>query len=134
MSSVSLFARAYLALSALVFVLIGLNTFHDPIAAVAGLELRPGSISALNEVRANYGGLQITIGLVLLAGVFSAAWMRPALWVSAAVTGGLVAGRIVSVALDGLPNTVVVGFGVLEFVAALAAVVLLSRLERQGQA
>jgi hypothetical protein len=40
----------------------------------------------------------------------------------------------VSVALDGLPNTVVVGFGVLEFVAALAAVVLLWRLERQGQA
>jgi hypothetical protein len=123
--------RIYLALSALAFVLIGLNTFHDPVAAMAGLELQPSSVSAFNEVRANYGGLQVTIGLVLLAGVLSAAWLRPALWVSAAVTGGLVAGRLVSIALDGLPNSVVVGFFVLEIVATLAAFALLWRLPKE---
>jgi hypothetical protein len=118
----------YLAVSALAFVLIGLNTFHDPVAAMAGLELQPKSVSAFNEVRANYGGLQITIGLVLLAGVFSAVWVRPALWVSAAVTGGLVAGRVVSIALDGMPNKAVTGFFGLEILAALVALALLWRL------
>lgn len=122
------FARFYLAVSALAFVLIGLNTFHDPVAAMAGLELQPRSVSALNEVRANYGGLQITIGLVLLAGVLKAAWLRPALWVSAAVTGGLVAGRVVSIALDGMPNKAVTGFFCLEIVAGMIALALLSRL------
>ncbi|MGZ5202837.1 MAG: DUF4345 domain-containing protein [Telluria sp.] len=126
----STFARIYLGVSALAFVLIGLNTFHDPAAAVAGLELRPATVSALNEVRANYGGLQITIGLVLLAGVLSSAWLRPALWVNAAVTGGLIAGRIVSIALDGMPNRAVTGFFVLEIVAALIALALLWRLPR----
>jgi hypothetical protein len=128
----SVFARAYLALSALAFVFIGLNTFHDPVAAMAGLELQPASVSAVNEVRANYGGLQITIGLVLLAGVLRAEWLRPSLWVSAAVTGGLVAGRVVSIALDGLPNSVVVGFFFLEIAAALIALVLLWRLSLSG--
>jgi hypothetical protein len=124
----SAFARAYLALSALAFVLIGLNTFHDPVAAMVGLELRPASVSAVNEVRANYGGLQIAIGLVLLTGVLRAEWQRPSLWVSVAVTGGLVAGRVVSITLDGLPNNVVVFFFLLEIVSALTALVLLWRL------
>jgi hypothetical protein len=131
---VSVFARAYLALSALAFVIIGLNTFHDPVAAMAGLELRPASVSALNEVRANYGGLQITVGLLLLAGVLRAEWRRPSLWVSAAVTGGLVAGRIVSITLDGPPNSVVVAFFFLEIVSALTALVLLWRLPRSIRA
>jgi hypothetical protein len=122
------FARFYLALSALAFVLIGLNTFHDPVAAMAGLELQPHSVSAFNEVRANYGGLQITIGLVLLAGALSAARVRSALWVSAAVTGGLVAGRTVSIALDGMPNKPVTQFFCLEIVAVLIALALLWRL------
>jgi hypothetical protein len=126
------FARVYLALSALAFVFIGLNTFHDPHAAMAGLELQPASVSAFNEVRANYGGLQITIGLLLLAGVRWAEWLRPSLWVSAAVTGGLVAGRIASIALDGLPNSAVVGFFCLEMTSALIALVLLWRLPKPG--
>lgn len=127
-----IFARVYLALSALAFVFIGLNTFHDPHAAMAGLELQPASVSAFNEVRANYGGLQITIGLLLLAGARWAAWLRPSLWVSAAVTGGLVAGRIASIALDGLPNSIVVGFFGLEMTSALIALVLLWRLPKPG--
>ena len=121
-------ARFYLMFSALAFVLIGLNTFHDPVAAMAGIELMPGSVSALNEVRANYGGMQITIGLVLLAGALRAAMLRPALWFSAAITGGLAAGRVISIALDGPPNTVVTVLLGIEATSALIALFLLWRL------
>jgi len=118
-------ARSYLALCAAGFLFIGFSTFHDPVAALAGIELRPTSISALNEVRANYGGLQITIGMMMLAGALMQRWRRPALWIGVAVTGGLVAGRLVSIAIDGLPNHVVISLLVLETTCALIGATLL---------
>ena len=67
--------QIFLLLSGIGFMLIGINTFRDPIAAMAGVELGVQSINALNEVRANYGGMQIGIGILL----FSAALLQ---WLS----------------------------------------------------
>ena len=67
--------QIFLLLSGIGFMLIGINTFRDPIAAMAGVELGVQSINALNEVRANYGGMQMGIGILL----FSAALLQ---WLS----------------------------------------------------
>lgn len=120
-------ARAYLAISALAFFAIGLNTLLDPARAMAGVELLPGSVSALNEVRANYGGLQVAFGLMLAAGALRTAWTDGALWVSAAICGGLLAGRLLSLMLDGAPNTTVQMLAGIEAVSLLLAAGLLWR-------
>ena len=113
--------------------LIGVNTFRDPVAAMAGVELGVQSINALNEVRANYGGMQIGIGILLFsAGLLS--WLsRPALLALSLITGGLVVGRIVSMVLDGMPNTTVQALLILEFLTTIAAIFLFFRHTKNAE-
>ncbi|WP_226623033.1 DUF4345 domain-containing protein [Brucella anthropi] len=127
MNSTSNLSRIFLALSALVFFVIGASIFRDPFIGMAGTELQPLTVSAFNEVRANYGGLQIAIGLMLLNGAFRTHWRRQALWISVAVTGGLLGGRLISIGIDGLPNTFTAGLVWLEAIATIIATVLLWR-------
>lgn len=121
------FTQVFLGLCGLAFVLIGINTFVDPLRAVAPLELNANTVSALNELRATYGGMQIGIGLFLLAGVGMAALMRPALLAQALLVGGLVVGRLVGIALDGLPSGFVQGLLALELTIAVLSVLLYRR-------
>ena len=119
--------QGFLLLCGLVFLLIGANTFHDPLAAMAPVELNINTVSALNELRANYGGLQIGMGLFLLAGLCCKTMTRPALLAQALIVGGLALGRFVSIALDGQPNAFVQGLIVLESVIALLSLALFLR-------
>ena len=104
--------------------LIGVNTFRDPVAAMAGVELGVQSINALNEVRANYGGMQIGIGILLFSAALLQWLSRSALLALSLITGGLVVGRLVSIMLDGMPNTTVQALLILEFVTTVAAIFL----------
>lgn len=119
--------QLFLLVTGVSFLLIGLNTFHDPLAAMAPVELAINTVSALNELRANYGGLQIGIGLLLLAGVLRPTLARPALLAQALIVGGLACGRLISIALDGLPNSFVQSLVVLESVIALTSLALYCR-------
>jgi hypothetical protein len=49
------FTTVFLALCAAGFILIGVNTFIDPLAAMAPVGLNVNRIDALNELRATYG-------------------------------------------------------------------------------
>ena len=99
--------QLFLLLSGMGFILIGVNTFRDPVAAMAGVELGVQSINALNEVRANYGGMQMGIGLLLVSAALMTWLTRPALLALSLVTGGLVVGRLMSIMIDGTPNSTV---------------------------
>lgn len=121
------FTQVFLVLCGLAFVLIGINTFVDPLRAVAPLELNVNTVSALNELRATYGGMQIGIGLFLLAGVWRAALTRPALLAQALLVGGLVIGRLVGITLDGLPSGFVQGLLALELTISVLSVLLYRR-------
>ena len=116
--------QMFLLLSGIGFMLIGINTFRDPIAAMAGVELGVQSINALNEVRANYGGMQIGIGILLFSAALLQWLSRSALLALSLITGGLVVGRLVSIMLDGMPNTTVQALLILEFVTTVAAIFL----------
>ena len=116
--------QIFLLLSGIGFMLIGINTFRDPIAAMAGVELGVQSINALNEVRANYGGMQIGIGILLFSAALLQWLSRSALLALSLITGGLVVGRLVSIMLDGMPNTTVQALLILEFVTTVAAIFL----------
>ena len=111
--------QIFLLLSGIGFMLIGINTFRDPIAAMAGVELGVQSINALNEVRANYGGMQMGIGILLFSAALLQWLSRSALLALSLITGGLVVGRLVS-----MPNTTVQALLILEFVTTVAAIFL----------
>jgi hypothetical protein len=95
------------------------------VAALAPVEILPLTVSAFNELRASYGGLQIGIGLLLLAGALLPSLTRPALLAQALMVGGLAAGRLVSLWLDGLPNGFVLMLLALESTIALLSAVFL---------
>ena len=116
--------QIFLLLSGIGFMLIGINTFRDPIAAMVGVELGVQSINALNEVRANYGGMQMGIGILLFSAALLQWLSRSALLALSLITGGLVVGRLVSIMLDGMPNTTVQALLILEFVTTVAAIYL----------
>lgn len=119
--------QCFLLICGISFLLIGTNTFHDPLAAMAPVELNINTVSALNELRATYGGLQIGMGLFLLAGIACKSMTRPALLAQALIVGGLASGRLISIALDGQPNAFVQGLIVLESVTALLSLALFLR-------
>lgn len=117
----------FLLLCGLGFLLIGANTFYDPLAAMAPVELNINTVNALNELRANYGGLQIGLGLFLLTGICCTSYVRPAVLAQVLIVGGLAAGRLVSMILDGQPSAFVQGLFVLESVIALLSLMLFLR-------
>lgn len=119
--------QLFLLLSGLVFILIGVNTFRDPVAAMAGVELGVQSINALNEVRANYGGMQMGIGLLLVSAALMTWLTRPALLALSLVTGGLVVGRLMSIMIDGTPNSTVQALLGLEFFTTVIAIFLFTQ-------
>ena len=119
--------QLFLLLSGMGFILIGVNTFRDPVAAMAGVELGVQSINALNEVRANYGGMQMGIGLLLVSAALMTWLTRPALLALSLVTGGLVVGRLMSIMIDGMPNSTVQALLELEFFTTVIAIFLFTQ-------
>ena len=118
-------SRLFLSMSAIAFLLIGLNTLYDPVAAMTAIELQPTSISATNEIRANYRGMHLAFALIMLTGAIAASARRPALWMIFSITFGLVVGRLISLLLDGMPNATADFLLALEIVSTAGAAGLL---------
>ena len=117
-------AKIFLVLNTIAFMMIGINTTMDPGAAMAALDLAPQSVTASNEIRSIYGGMHFAFGCMMLAGAFMPGLTRHALWFCAAFLGGLVAGRLSSLMLDGQPNDLANFLLVFESVVLAAALFL----------
>jgi hypothetical protein len=96
-------ARWVLALSGVPFVAIGLAFLVDPAAMGAHIGLALADATAANDVRAVYGGLQVGLGALLWACASRARWVTGGVAALLATFGGLVAGRVVSLLVDGMP-------------------------------
>jgi hypothetical protein len=126
----NLFGIAVLSISTLFFLGTSWSSFSDPRKFGERLGLALPGADGLNEVRAQYGGFFLAVavcGAVALAGLIP---RGTALVVNATVFGGLIAGRIVSLFLDGsikkygpLIRALFV-IDALGFAAALAALIL----------
>ncbi|AXQ28652.1 DUF4345 domain-containing protein [Solimonas sp. K1W22B-7] len=97
--------NGFLLITGLIFAALGVYTLADPQAAMdAGrLGLKLDSVAAYSQMRGAGGGTTLAVGLLLLASVTRASLERPALWAVVAVLGGLEAGRLVSLLVDGVP-------------------------------
>lgn len=110
-----------LAISALLFIAIGIAHLLDPAGAIAPTGIEISSVSGHNEVRANYGGMILLLGLYFLAGALRPPLRAQTLLVLALFCTGLVLGRSVSLVVDGDPGLMMNSFLALEVVGAALA-------------
>lgn len=100
----SALARWVLLLTAFAYAGIGVLFlgWPDVMGRVAGLE--PRNTLALNDLRAVYGGLQLALATFFVIASRQPAWHPAALWLQMLTFGGLAAGRLLSLSLDGAPS------------------------------
>jgi hypothetical protein len=96
-----LFSRILLTVTGLVFFVHGLVCFIHP--ATIGIEsgLAMPTPSSVIEVRAEYGGLPIALGLFFLAAALKKIEVRTGLIVMLTATAGYATSRILAVAIMG---------------------------------
>ena len=116
--------KIFLVLVGLIFVGLGIYNLVQPVDAVAIFEIVLIKVSSINEIRANYGGMHLLIGLFFIYGALSLRFQDAALLVVALFTGGLVLGRLISLVLDGSPNETIWVLLIVEAVGFLAAALL----------
>lgn len=81
---------AYLAVTGFVFLIVGLRALLQPVVAMAEpYSLAAETVDAKNYLRSGAGGVTLACAMVLLA---------------VAILGGLVLGRLFSLAVDGSPG------------------------------
>ena len=110
----------YLFITGLVFLAVGVRALLKPVEAVATPnELRVDGVNAKNYLRSGTGGVTIASGAVMVAACYLAWLAVPALVMAVTILGGLVAGRLVSVVLDGSPGLVPWISGAFELLGAV---------------
>jgi hypothetical protein len=104
-------------------ILLGIGVFGlvSPQGILAPVGIHLDGASALNEIRASYGGMHVGVAGVILWGAAVPAMRRWALLLMAAFMAGLAGGRLVGIAVDGFPGLFVCQLLVIEAVLAVAA-------------
>jgi len=100
-----LFARIVLTATGLMFFIHGLVCFIHPatIGIESGLAMpTPGSVI---EVRAEYGGLPMALGLFFLAAALQKVQLRTGLLVMVTALGGYASARVLAVLISGQVDT-----------------------------
>jgi hypothetical protein len=95
-----MFGTFVLGLGALFFIGTGLNAFATPAKFAARLGLMLPGANGVNEIRAQYGGFFLIAGLFVGAALLGRLPRDWGLVVMAVSFGGLICGRLVSLALD----------------------------------
>jgi hypothetical protein len=113
----------YLFVTGLIFALVGFYTLVDPVAALtATLGVHLDGVNSYNQMRGTAGGVTAAIGGFLIYGALQPRLRPSALWTVCVVLGGLEAGRIASIAVDGAPGKLIwiyMGFEIFGLVQGL---------------
>lgn len=120
-------ARWLLGIAALLFIALGINGLLNPVGHLAPYGLELATPGWLGEVRANYGGMHLGIGLLFALGAARTDWQRTGLAVLLVFMGGLAVGRTLSVFVDGTPPGFAIAFIAIEWFGAALALLLLRR-------
>lgn len=125
-------ARIFLFIYTLLFLSFGIYAFLNPNLIVDMMGATDMASAGIYELRSNYGGVSMGIGLMCLAGALRPVLQRPALYVLVAYTGGYALGRFMALPLDGVPPANLIAYTVFETVTAILAALLLRRLARSS--
>ena len=118
---------AYLVIAGLLLLAIGGAILLAPHAfhGTNGITLSE-SPNLLSEIRAP-GGLLASSGIVILVGAFRRELQSRAVQLSTLVYGSFGVARLISMALDGMPSSSIIGATLLELIVAFIGVVILWR-------
>lgn len=94
-------ARIFLVFSALIWLPYGIYCFFVPSALAESAGVITTSSTGLTELRAMYGGLQVAIGALAIAGLVRASVAPSALLAIGFLCAGLFSARILGVLMDG---------------------------------
>ncbi|RAJ05124.1 uncharacterized protein DUF4345 [Chitinophaga skermanii] len=97
-----LFTKIFLCLIGLAFLKVGIETFMNPQAVVANVDMVLNTNSALSTIRAVYAGMHFVFGAYCVYGAFKAP--ANALGLLILYAGGYVIGRLSGILIDGMPN------------------------------
>jgi hypothetical protein len=121
--------RIFLALSAVLWLPYGVQCLLDPSVLAAAAGVTAASATGTTELRAMYGGLQIALGLLALAGAVRPALAQHALVALGVVSAGLGIARLGAAVISGEFASYTLMALALEFTLAIAVLVLWRRAE-----
>jgi hypothetical protein len=113
----------FLIFVGLAFINVAVQAIANPQAVFDNVNVTLGNVSALNSVRANYGFVNLFLGLFMVYGAFK--MKREALLITSLFCWGFVVGRVYSIAIEGAPNAFVSQWLVTELILGILAVILL---------
>jgi hypothetical protein len=122
-----LVTRLFLGFSALVWLPYGLFCAVQPTYLAHAAGVIASSPTALTEIRAMYGGLEVGIGALCLCALLRRPLVRPALLMLCFVCAGLGLTRLAGLVIDGSGSGYTFGALALEIPSALLASVLAGR-------
>jgi hypothetical protein len=96
-----LFPNVVLALCAIGFLAFGLWLLVDPAGALGKIGIEARNATALVELRAFYGGMELGLGLFLLACLLRPEWRQAGLWLVLLANGGAGLARLLAAVLGG---------------------------------
>lgn len=88
------FQRALMLATAAMALFLGIFAVADPAGFLTAMQMGAEGPAAFNEMRAQYGGFFLALGLFLVAGAAGRANTRAALWAMVIMYGGIFLGRI----------------------------------------
>ena len=109
-------------------ILLAPQAFHGSNGIILG-----DNPNLLSEIRAP-GGLLAASAIIILAGAFRTKMRAPAVQLTTLVYGSFGLARIMSMALDGMPSSSIVGATSLELIVAFVGLVILRRARTQHDA
>ncbi|MCB9317089.1 MAG: DUF4345 domain-containing protein [Lewinellaceae bacterium] len=115
--------RIFLLLLGLATMNIAVQALIDPQTVMTMVDVQLGNVTARNSIRAFYGAVNLAFALFWMYAAFRA--QRTGLLLAALYTGGFVLGRVLSIALDGMPGVFALQWLVVEGFCAVVAVGLL---------
>jgi hypothetical protein len=96
------FPKVVLILAGLGFLVFGLWLVFDPVGGLAKVGIAGTTIAGQVELRSFYGGLEVGLGVFLLACARRPEWQRPGLWLVILGNGCIGLTRLLGIALTGV--------------------------------
>ena len=126
LSAKEYFAWGYLWLAAIVFVGLGIALMLRPTEILSSVEITFKSPTAFADIRADYGGCILGVGVFLIWCAAQRHLVRAGLLCVGLVFSGYASGRLLSLVLDGTPKRIIFILIAVEVVGALVAFLLIS--------
>ncbi len=95
-----MFGRIVLLITGILFAGYGLWCLFNPEYVSTTLELPGVTAQALTEIRAMYGGVQLSLGVLLILAAFISGWRHAFLWILLVLIGALAITRTFGAWLD----------------------------------